>query len=336
MTGQPQAMVAIVAGLALLPAAALAFDPVLPDATVAMADEAARRGRLNLPVAGFDGTRVPTEAIEGVITRRAWRINDGGDAHVELFRTLAEAAAAQGYQVVLDCDAQSCGGFDFRFAIDVLREPAMHVDLDAFGFLSARRPGGPGPEAMTLLVSRTSSATFVQIVTLAPAGAGDAPPPAADLAPDALPPPILQDARPEASGDAGAAPPGEWIAMLTEAGTAVLEGIDFAPGSSVLDTDAPGLSRLDALAAWLAADAARRIAIVGHTDASGSLAGNAALARARAAAIRDHLTGALGADGDQVVADGVGALAPRATNATEEGRRLNRRVEVVLLPEAAD
>jgi outer membrane protein OmpA-like peptidoglycan-associated protein len=35
-------------------------------------------------------------------------------------------------------------------------------------------------------------------------------------------------------------------------------------------------------------------------------------------------------DRDRVTAKGVGFLAPRATNQTEEGRQKNRRVEVVV------
>jgi OOP family OmpA-OmpF porin len=33
---------------------------------------------------------------------------------------------------------------------------------------------------------------------------------------------------------------------------------------------------------------------------------------------------------DQVQAEGIGPLSPRATNLTEEGRRQNRRVEVMV------
>jgi OOP family OmpA-OmpF porin len=70
---------------------------------------------------------------------------------------------------------------------------------------------------------------------------------------------------------------------------------------------------------------------VGHTDSRGGAESNVALSEARAQAVRDHLVERLGADPAQVETAGIGFLAPRATNATGEGREANRRVEVVLL-----
>jgi outer membrane protein OmpA-like peptidoglycan-associated protein len=73
------------------------------------------------------------------------------------------------------------------------------------------------------------------------------------------------------------------------------------------------------------------VVLVGHTDASGGLAANVALGAKRADAIRARLV-ASGVPTAQVSAEGAGYLAPRASNLTDEGRRLNRRVEVVLVP----
>ncbi len=41
----------------------------------------------------------------------------------------------------------------------------MHVDLGDFRFLAAERDGRDGPEAVSLLVSRSSQTGFVQMVT---------------------------------------------------------------------------------------------------------------------------------------------------------------------------
>jgi outer membrane protein OmpA-like peptidoglycan-associated protein len=70
--------------------------------------------------------------------------------------------------------------------------------------------------------------------------------------------------------------------------------------------------------------------LVGHTDASGSLAANIAVSERRAEAVAQVLIDRYGVDRDRVTAEGVGFLAPRATNQTEEGRQKNRRVEVVV------
>ncbi len=70
---------------------------------------------------------------------------------------------------------------------------------------------------------------------------------------------------------------------------------------------------------------------MGHTDAVGNLETNIALSRARAEAVRLYLIERLDVDPGQVSATGIGYLAPRATNETEDGRETNRRVEAVLL-----
>ena len=94
------------------------------------------------------------------------------------------------------------------------------------------------------------------------------------------------------------------IAELLDTGHSVLADLDFAVGSATLG--AGPYDSLAVLADWLAATPGARIVLVGHT--------------------RD-----LGASTVQVQAEGAGALSPLASNLTEEGRALNRRVEVILL-----
>ena len=71
--------------------------------------------------------------------------------------------------------------------------------------------------------------------------------------------------------------------------------------------------------------------IQGYTDSTGSEAYNDELGLARAEAVRRRLLDLSGVAGDRILAEGVGPLAPRASNLTPEGRALNRRVEAVLL-----
>ena len=76
-----------------------------------------------------------------------------------------------------------------------------------------------------------------------------------------------------------------------------------------------------------------RVALVGHTDTVGGLDTNIALSRARAQSVRDRLISAFDADATRLDAEGMGYLSPIAPNLTEEGRRQNRRVEVILVRE---
>lgn len=72
-----------------------------------------------------------------------------------------------------------------------------------------------------------------------------------------------------------------------------------------------------------------RYLIVGHTDNVGDYAHNQALSLSRAKAVTAALTGTHGISPDTVIAVGVGMAAPVSSNADEEGRAKNRRVEIV-------
>ncbi len=69
--------------------------------------------------------------------------------------------------------------------------------------------------------------------------------------------------------------------------------------------------------------------IVGHTDMTGTLAYNMDLSSKRAQAVVDVLVRDYGIASARLQAQGIGPLCPVSTNRTEEGRKLNRRVELV-------
>ena len=85
------------------------------------------------------------------------------------------------------------------------------------------------------------------------------------------------------------------------------------------------------ISAFLQENPTIRIAVVGHTDSVGALNANIALSKKRARAVRDRLTGRHDIAANRIEAEGMGYLAPIASNLTEEGRRANRRVEIILL-----
>ena len=77
------------------------------------------------------------------------------------------------------------------------------------------------------------------------------------------------------------------------------------------------------------------LTIVGHTDNVGTNQYNQTLSEHRAQAVNDYLRNK-GVLVQRLEFLGRGETAPRAANATEEGRRLNRRVEIVVEPIIAD
>ena len=75
----------------------------------------------------------------------------------------------------------------------------------------------------------------------------------------------------------------------------------------------------------------REVRIVGHTDAMGDAAYNKALSERRAALIKQFFVDRFDLEESRLVTEGVGEARPIASNATLEGRRANRRVEVLIL-----
>jgi outer membrane protein OmpA-like peptidoglycan-associated protein len=71
--------------------------------------------------------------------------------------------------------------------------------------------------------------------------------------------------------------------------------------------------------------------ISGHTDSSGDDQYNVVLAQRRAAAVRQYLGERLGSDFVRLASIGLGELQPAADNGTADGRRQNRRVEILIV-----
>ena len=110
-----------------------------------------------------------------------------------------------------------------------------------------------------------------------------------------------------------------------EAPTDLKDRLLFGVASSELTADSA--SGIDELAGYLKANPDAQVGISGHSDRIGSKIANLAVSRARADAVRTALE-ARGIDASRITAFGYGARLPIANNATAEGRRLNRRVEV--------
>ena len=305
------AALALCAALLLVPGASLALTFDFPgSATVAGGRSDALTSTL-VPLGPWATGSLPARRVEGALEQTAWQIEAPGLTTLQLLAPLRDQVLGAGYEVLFECDTVNCGGFDFRYAIDVLPEPDMHVDLGDFRYLAAERTGPGDPGTISLLVSRSSRMGYVQVTTVGAAVSGG------DPAAAALP-----------AAAAQAVPTTDIGRALEETGAMALDDLTFATGSAELGQGS--FASLQSVADYLADHPDRKVALVGHTDASGDLAGNVALSKSRAASVRDRLIRDYGAPPDRVTAEGVGYLAPRASNLTGEGRTLNRRVEVVL------
>ncbi len=291
----------------------------MPSTATLIANQSDAVGSYDLPTGPWADGTVPTQAFEGGVTRRVWRIEGQPKTTLQILAPLRDQLAAQGFRVLLDCDTDACGGFDFRFGTQVLPEPDMHVDLGNFRFLSAERDGADGPEAVSLFVSRSAVHGFVQLITVGPAA------PVVEVEPATVAPVTAAEAAPAEGMPKTQA---DIAAGLERTGSVALDDLVFASGAAQLD--AGDYASLAALADWLRANPGYKVTLVGHTDVSGGLSGNVALSKARAASVRDRLVQSYGVSADRILADGVGYLAPRAPNVTPEDRARNRRVEVMI------
>jgi outer membrane protein OmpA-like peptidoglycan-associated protein len=105
----------------------------------------------------------------------------------------------------------------------------------------------------------------------------------------------------------------------------VLKGVNFAFNSAELTLNSREI--LDQWVAKLKADPTIKVQVAGHTDSVGSDAYNQDLSERRAQSVVNYFV-SKGVGADRLKAVGYGKTKPIASNATEEGRAENRRVEL--------
>lgn len=272
-------------------------------------------GSYAMPVDIWAQGVLPVKNVEGQMTQQAWRIEAQSLTTLQLLRPLREQLRNSRYRIIFECQTEACGGFDFRFGTLTLPPPQMQINIGDFRFLAAERPGADGSEYLSLFVSRTAQAGFVQVTQVGPI-------PTEDVEPLA----VAQGPSVRAAGTATTL---SFNDQLAQTGHAILADLSFETGSSQLALGT--YDTLQSLAGYLAGFPERSIVLVGHTDASGSLEANIALSKRRAASVLERLVVDYGVPRGQMAAEGVGFLAPVTTNATEEGREANRRVEVMVV-----
>ena len=114
---------------------------------------------------------------------------------------------------------------------------------------------------------------------------------------------------------------------LKESGKIALYGINFDTDKDTLRADSKAM--LDEISHLLGSDPQARLHVVGHTDNQGAPDHNLDLSRRRAAAVVRALTSQYSIASARLDSFGCGLYAPVASNADEDGRAKNRRVELV-------
>jgi outer membrane protein OmpA-like peptidoglycan-associated protein len=297
-------------GLAVLVPALAAAQP----RDVAGAKDYAGIGRFKGSVAtgydakGFDAVRLqaapfrdgkPTDArrLEGRVTRIAYRTGKG-PSMLEVARNFENQLAKAGFATLLSCETDACGGIPFVEAVDALPIPMMWIDGFNYRYYAGRKAQDGRETYVSVVVSMNNDDITTQL-TAVELGALEN---------------KMVDAAAMAKG-------------LGENGRIALYGIYFDTDKVVVKPESR--PTLDQIAKLLASQPKLNVFIVGHTDSQGTHGYNMTLSRRRAESVAATLVQNYKIAISRLSAAGVGFLAPVRSNATEDGRTLNRRVELV-------
>lgn len=234
------------------------------------------------------------EALKGKLTRIVYR-NPDGRSTLEIFGNYEKALGAAGFRTLYACALDSCGPAYARSAWNRYNGLFAAADGDP-RYLAARLANDGGTAYVAVMVGR--GRTQVDVVEIAAMEEGL----------------VTVDAK--ALGDG-----------LDRDGRVSVYGIYFDTDKSAIKPESK--AALDQIAALLKARPALNLHVVGHTDMTGALARNRTLSEARARAVVAALVNGHGIAAARLEGHGVGPLAPVASNAGEDGRAKNRRVELV-------
>ncbi len=120
----------------------------------------------------------------------------------------------------------------------------------------------------------------------------------------------------------------ERLIPMTEVVGVDLENLLFDFDSSVIRSEFN--DNLDKLGDYLQKNPDALVVAAGFTDSVGSEEYNLWLSERRASSVKDYLVNKFNIDMDRIATLWYGTLNPAADNATEEGRQLNRRVEIAV------
>lgn len=254
---------------------------------------------VKLQAAAFkDGKATDARTVEGRVTRIAYRTGPG-PSMLEVSRNFENQLAKAGFTTLLACNTDDCGGIPFTEKIDILPIPTMWVDGFDYRYFAGHKRDGNADIYATVITSKNNDDIYAQLV-VAVVGAMEN---------------KMVDAAAMAKG-------------LGEKGHIALYGIYFDTDKATLKPEsAPTLAEMAKL---LGGQPMLNVFIVGHTDNQGSYEHNMTLSRQRADAVAAALAATYKIPRGRMKTAGLGFLAPVGSNATDEGRALNRRVELVL------
>ncbi|MEO7254223.1 MAG: OmpA family protein [Casimicrobium sp.] len=287
---------------------------------------------VKLPIAktrDVDGSATPTRSLDRSGQRTALQyVTPVGRSALEVVRSYQQASKPAGFETVFECAGEACGDSrDIRknyfmglvvpdsywakaddhtpaacaggaFASEFRYAVLDNKSTGAVIAVSAWRPGDVSVYCEEAEFKKRSSVFVVKIE------------------------PKAREQRMETLSAS------EMNQSLTANGKVAVYGILFDTNKS--DIKPESKASLDQIGALLKQQGSLKLHVVGHTDNVGNLPANLDLSRRRADAVATTLSRDYGIARDRLTANGVGSLAPVASNASDAGKAKNRRVELVL------
>lgn len=233
--------------------------------------------------------------LEGKVTRMVYR-NPEGRSTLEIYRNYQDALGRVSLKPIYDCQVDACGPTYARSAWNRANGLFVASDGDPRYLAGTIQSPDGGTAYVAVMVGRAR--TQVDVVEIAPMDR--------DM--------VVADA-------------GSLARDLERDGRVTVGGIFFDVDKAVLKPESgPALGQIAQMMRDLPD---LQLFVVGHTDMTGDLAHNRELSEARAKTVVDALIRLHGIGPSRLDGYGLGPLAPAASNATDAGRALNRRVELV-------
>jgi outer membrane protein OmpA-like peptidoglycan-associated protein len=303
-----------------------AFDEIKLPASILERAAPERRTRANNAV--FQAAK--NLDVEGRLARVVY-LQPVGRSPLEVLRNYEDVIKAKGGEIVYECKADDCGGEagsgvghggGDEGLLDLLF-PADRIDADAFSNAACALTSTRADQRYALGHFTTNGAeTTVAVLTYV--AKDDLYCKAFNDRTMALV--VVVEAKPREQKMV-VVPASELGSAIASSGRIALYGILFDIDRSELKPASS--AQLEQIAGLLRNDAALKLIVAGHTDDQGGVAHNLELSRQRADAVIAALTTRYGIAAERLVAQGMGSAAPVASNASEEGRAKNRRVELV-------
>jgi outer membrane protein OmpA-like peptidoglycan-associated protein len=268
-------------------------------------------------VVGLEKGKLALRGAEGRISNRAY-FGPPRKNPLDIFRNYQQALQAAGFETMFSCETAQCDKFQAQSFVQDLPRKAVWAERDAmvdaifdsgnqpgFHYLAARKRTGSGYTYVQIGLVAGGESTgwrgrqFLQIIEPAVAESGK----------------VTVDARAISEG-------------LQRDGRIALYGVHFDTNKAVLREDSS--EQLESMAKALKEAPAMKVFIVGHTDNQGDHEANMLLSQKRAKAVAESLSAKHGIAPARLLARGVADLSPISSNAAEEGRARNRRVELVV------